>query len=749
MSDYLHGQLDYIYFVYGSSMLILFLVASFLSRSSDSRIRWKLLGYFALTSGLSKWVEMILQYDFLKSLEILYFLLSLLSYLFLLEFGRSGIDSYLKRRDGYWLYIIAFVPPSFLSFYHGGGLIAATCFFKYFACFVSGAAASTTLYLKASKHEGKEKRILSACALLFLFYTVVTSLVSPESSFIPASCINYRTFLEYCGFPVQVLQLTLVFIASYCLWQIARINSARSLGFRDKALDGYGGFFLRNRPMFAILATMVGGWFFANIGGRYVEDAECERLLEQSALTSMAVNVRGITRLKMDSTDLESPDYIRLKEQIVMIKSASPRYRFFYIVAKDLDGKMRILVDSEDPSSTDTYSPPGQSWDEAPREIYSVFEDRVPKMLCYEDRWGKWISAFYPVVSANSVVAVAGVDMALSKISAKVAIGRLVPITITLLITVLIIFFSFIIDRNNEFHFKQLKSQQTLNAVFDSSSFALLVCDLDGQIESLNNRAMQIFGLSESSLKKYNFTRDLISPFEDRAKMQRVWREATRGMPQRFEGKIVRPLDGSYLPAELGFVSFNDGVGDHVLVSLSDITDRKHFESELLAAKDWSELLYRTIPSAVFTVDTDKTVTSWNKMAEEITGYSASEIIGRQCTVFGKAPCREKCGLFADDVKKPIRNKECVIETKDGRLIKVIKNADMIVGPDGSMLGGIESFENITEIKNSQERLEDALNELERLNLIMTGREERILDLKQEINGLREKLGLEGRYRLD
>jgi PAS domain S-box-containing protein len=63
--------------------------------------------------------------------------------------------------------------------------------------------------------------------------------------------------------------------------------------------------------------------------------------------------------------------------------------------------------------------------------------------------------------------------------------------------------------------------------------------------------------------------------------------------------------------------------------------------------KGWEDIVFKFAPAAVFTVDKNRCVRSWNKKAEEITGYAADEVIGKECYIFAEAPCNEKCGLYS------------------------------------------------------------------------------------------------------
>ncbi len=136
-----------------------------------------------------------------------------------------------------------------------------------------------------------------------------------------------------------------------------------------------------------------------------------------------------------------------------------------------------------------------------------------------------------------------------------------------------------------------------------------------------------------------------------------------------------------------------------------EVLERQRTEMALLRARSQSELLYRVIPSAIYTVDTNRRITSWNDKAEALTGYSREEIVGRPCSVFAMFPCTDNCGMFSDSVEKPIVGRECVIRTKEGQRRIISKNGDFLRDDEGKVIGAVESFEDITDIKNVEEQL--------------------------------------------
>ncbi|MFH1021488.1 MAG: PAS domain-containing protein, partial [Pseudomonadota bacterium] len=128
-----------------------------------------------------------------------------------------------------------------------------------------------------------------------------------------------------------------------------------------------------------------------------------------------------------------------------------------------------------------------------------------------------------------------------------------------------------------------------------------------------------------------------------------------------------------------------------------EVDERHWAEDQLIESLEQAELVYNVIPSAIFTVDLNRNITSWNKKAESVTGYTEDEVLGKPCTIFALHPCTEKgCGVYSETVRKPISNRICEIKTKDGRIRIVSKNADLLRDAAGRVVGAVESFEDIT-----------------------------------------------------
>ncbi|MBI9035986.1 MAG: PAS domain S-box protein [Bacteroidales bacterium] len=137
-----------------------------------------------------------------------------------------------------------------------------------------------------------------------------------------------------------------------------------------------------------------------------------------------------------------------------------------------------------------------------------------------------------------------------------------------------------------------------------------------------------------------------------------------------------------------------------------------HMTNEFKSQKEYIERLLNIVPSAVFTVDKAKKITSWNKRAEEISGYTEDEILGKECSFFLQSPCKDICGLFESKTDSTIIGSECSIKTKNGLIKHISKNTCHLIDEKNTLIGGVESFDDFTDKKRIAQELDRSNKEL-------------------------------------
>lgn len=114
-----------------------------------------------------------------------------------------------------------------------------------------------------------------------------------------------------------------------------------------------------------------------------------------------------------------------------------------------------------------------------------------------------------------------------------------------------------------------------------------------------------------------------------------------------------------------------------------------------------------SIADGVFTVDLQWRITSFNRAAERITGIPREEAIGRLCReVLNADLCRNGCALRKTiDQGIHIRNLPVYIIRADGRRIPISVTSNVLLDADGKVVGGVESFRDLSEIHHLRREL--------------------------------------------
>ena len=122
---------------------------------------------------------------------------------------------------------------------------------------------------------------------------------------------------------------------------------------------------------------------------------------------------------------------------------------------------------------------------------------------------------------------------------------------------------------------------------------------------------------------------------------------------------------------------------------------------EVQTEKNKLEALVRSIADGIFVSNSDGLIISFNRAAEDISGYREREVLGLHCEeVFKSRLCEDACALHNED--KTIRNKVTEIITKDGRRRIVSVSSSIIRDSDERTIGGVQTFRDITDENQRQ-----------------------------------------------
>jgi PAS domain S-box-containing protein len=151
----------------------------------------------------------------------------------------------------------------------------------------------------------------------------------------------------------------------------------------------------------------------------------------------------------------------------------------------------------------------------------------------------------------------------------------------------------------------------------------------------------------------------------------------------------------------------------------------------------WLSAIIESADDAVISKTLEGVITSWNKAAERIFGYTAEEVIGKPVTILIPPDHEDEepailARLRAGD---RIEHYETVRVRKDGRLIDISLTVSPIKGPNGQIVGASKIARDITEQKQSRKALDEARAEAEKA----AAENERLYRQAEESSRLKEE----------
>ena len=167
--------------------------------------------------------------------------------------------------------------------------------------------------------------------------------------------------------------------------------------------------------------------------------------------------------------------------------------------------------------------------------------------------------------------------------------------------------------------------------VYAITDYAIYMLDIDGHVVSWNPGATRFKGYSVAEILGRHLSTFYTD--EDREAGLPWIALATAAREGRFEGEGWRVRkDGTriWVNAVMDAIRTPDGELVGFAKITRDLTDKKRAEEDLRHSQEQFRLLVEGVTDyAIFMIDLDGFVTTWNARAERIKGYAPDDIIGQ------------------------------------------------------------------------------------------------------------------------
>jgi PAS domain S-box-containing protein len=409
-------NMDYVYFIYGLSFILIAALCRRISESDPAPRAWRWLALAGLFNGLSKWLDMLaISLEDFAIFPALRFLFLCLSIVALVEFGRRTLR--LKGRPvcGPWLAPLLALLAC-LALPHGlPGLKASV---RYAAGLPAGLLAALAVGSSVRNETDTLKRRGLLLAAIALFVLAISELVTPKAPFAPASWLNHESFLLTFGFPVQALRASLVLGALAGIWDFHNRLTAPAPRPREK-------------PWLAplVFTTLIAlGWGGAEWRARHIEAQLRAQALEQSASVAQAIHPLDIKTMTFTAADRETPRHKRLTAQLAAVHRIYPCRAIYTLALRE----GRLVYGPHSPPAGPA---PGYSLHNIDASQFPAFHNAEPFLagpVTHAD--GTFVTAYAPICDPRSgeTLLLVGMDWPLPAWRRSLSRARLLPILGTL-----------------------------------------------------------------------------------------------------------------------------------------------------------------------------------------------------------------------------------------------------------------------------------------------------------------------------
>jgi PAS domain S-box-containing protein len=233
----------------------------------------------------------------------------------------------------------------------------------------------------------------------------------------------------------------------------------------------------------------------------------------------------------------------------------------------------------------------------------------------------------------------------------------------------------------------------------------------DGRIVFINPAGARLLGAQNPDELVGKPIEDIIHPDYREVVRERIQRSLATGQPAPpLMEKFIR-LDGTVIDVEVTAVPIMWEGRPAMQVVFRDITERKRMEEELKASEERYRDLFENANDGIYILDRAGRIVSFNRKAEELTGYTFEEVRGQPYTLlvsFG--PERKKARrAFLKNMRGQPDKTELTIIRKDGREVILELSTRPIL--QGGQIVGIQGIaRDITERKELERLKSDFIS---------------------------------------
>ncbi len=301
---------------------------------------------------------------------------------------------------------------------------------------------------------------------------------------------------------------------------------------------------------------------------------------------------------------------------------------------------------------------------------------------------------------------------------------------------------------------KRLETEKNLfSSLFENSSNEIYLFDADSlRFKQVNKAALDNLGYLEEEF--YQMTPLDIKPYFNWENFESLIDPLTKEDSNQIVFETIhKRKNGSHYPVEVHLQLLQIEKEPIFAAIILDISERKRAQEALLSERERLAGILEGTNVGTWEWDIQTGETIFNDRWAEIIGYTLDEISPTSIDTWSKFAHPDDLIVSNNLIQEHINGEleyyemEARMKHKDGHWVWVLDRGKVTTwSEDGKPILMQGTHQDITQRKNNEAKINEQLEELRRWYAMTLGREERILELKKEINKILADSGLPPRY---
>ncbi len=259
-------------------------------------------------------------------------------------------------------------------------------------------------------------------------------------------------------------------------------------------------------------------------------------------------------------------------------------------------------------------------------------------------------------------------------------------------------------------------SRNYVDNIFNSMTDILIVINPDTTIKTVNQAVFNLLGYEDDELIGVLIEKIFVKEERNDLSWKLKIQDSIKNSLTKDAESVLLTKDGRKIPVLLSGSMIYDNADkiQGIACVAKDISARKNLEKILASEKEYLKVTLHSIGDGVITTDNKGSVVILNKVAQELTGWTQEDAVGKPLTKVFHIINENTHELMENPVEVVLRERKIVsignatkLITNNGKEKNITDSAAPIINESGDIVGVVMVFQDISERKQHEKERQD------------------------------------------